>query len=208
MKNNNKKLVAVTMGDPSGISTEIIIKSWKKTAHDFFVIHDPDYILKVANKLKLKVKIKVISNPEDAHGAFKKYLPVLPIEIDKSTKLGKPNYNNSKNIFHSIDLAVKLAKKKRVSGIVTSPISKEILSKFKKNFTGHTEYFNGHKSDSEAFDWYRRQRFYDPRRAMAIRAWIDGDLRLALRLLQWAQPLDESSSATDQDDSNLSYQAA
>ena len=43
---------------------------------------------------------------------------------------------------------------------------------------------------------------------MAIRAWMDGDLRLALRLLQWAQPLDESSSATDQDDSNLSYQAA
>ena len=48
---------------------------------------------------------------------------------------------------------------------------------------------NGHKSDTEAFEWYRRQRFYDPRRAMAIRAWIDGDLNLALRLLQWAQPI-------------------
>ncbi len=34
----------------------------------------------------------------------------------------------------------------------------------------------------------RRQRFYDPRRAMAIRAWTDGDLRLAMRLLQWASP--------------------
>ena len=41
---------------------------------------------------------------------------------------------------------------------------------------------NGHKSDTDAFEWYRRQRFYDPRRAMAIRAWTDGDLRLALRL--------------------------
>ena len=38
------------------------------------------------------------------------------------------------------------------------------------------------------FEWYRRQRFYDPRRAMAIRAWLDGDLKLALRLLQWANP--------------------
>ncbi len=47
---------------------------------------------------------------------------------------------------------------------------------------------NGHKSNNDAFDWYRRQRFYDPRRAMAIRAWMDGDLRLALRLLQWATP--------------------
>jgi hypothetical protein len=47
---------------------------------------------------------------------------------------------------------------------------------------------NGLKSDADAFEWYRRQRFYDPRRAMAIRAWMDGDLRLAVRLLQWATP--------------------
>ena len=47
---------------------------------------------------------------------------------------------------------------------------------------------NGDKSDTEAFYWYRRQRFYDPRRAIALRAWSDGDIRLAIRLLQWAQP--------------------
>ncbi len=47
---------------------------------------------------------------------------------------------------------------------------------------------NGKKSDTDAFDWYRQQKFYDPRRAMAIRAWLDGDLRLAIRLLQWATP--------------------
>ena len=58
----NKKLVAVTMGDPSGISTEIIIKSWKRAAYTFFVIHDPEYISKVASELKLKVNIKLISN--------------------------------------------------------------------------------------------------------------------------------------------------
>ena len=47
---------------------------------------------------------------------------------------------------------------------------------------------NGDKSNSEAFYWYRKQKFYDPRRAMAIRAWSDGDIRLAVRLLQWAKP--------------------
>ncbi len=47
---------------------------------------------------------------------------------------------------------------------------------------------NGYKSDAEAFYWYRSRRFYDPRRAMALRAWKDGDLRLAIRLLQWAKP--------------------
>lgn len=53
---------------------------------------------------------------------------------------------------------------------------------------------NGNKSDTEAFYWYRKQRFYDPRRAMALRAWTDGDLRLAMRLLQWAQPKEISKT--------------
>tara|TARA_B100000700_G_C14918577_1_gene795921 strand:- start:264 stop:659 length:396 start_codon:yes stop_codon:yes gene_type:complete len=63
---------------------------------------------------------------------------------------------------------------------------------------------NGNKSDQEIFEWYRRKRFYDPRRAMAIRAWIDGDLRLALRLLEWARPkTDNQKSPT-----NFNCQAA
>ena len=47
---------------------------------------------------------------------------------------------------------------------------------------------NGSKTDIEVFSWYRQQTFYDPRRAMAVKAWIDGDRRLAMRLLQWAEP--------------------
>jgi hypothetical protein len=47
---------------------------------------------------------------------------------------------------------------------------------------------NGTKGDSEVLIWYRRQRFYDPRRAMALKAWMEGDLRLAQRLLVWTTP--------------------
>lgn len=47
---------------------------------------------------------------------------------------------------------------------------------------------NGKKGDSEVLAWYRRQRFYDPRRAMALKAWMAGDLRLAQRLLGWSKP--------------------
>jgi hypothetical protein len=54
---------------------------------------------------------------------------------------------------------------------------------------------NGRKGDSDAFLWYRRQSFYDPRRAMALRAWTEGDLRLAVRLLQWTRPEAERGPA-------------
>tara|TARA_Y100001968_G_scaffold319487_1_gene351097 strand:+ start:3131 stop:3541 length:411 start_codon:yes stop_codon:yes gene_type:complete len=69
---------------------------------------------------------------------------------------------------------------------------------------------NGDKSDKEAFAWYRNQRFYDPRRAMAIKAWVDGDLRLALRLLQWAEPKTSPKKETISQSSNedLLFQAA
>tara|TARA_Y100001968_G_C18810302_1_gene459802 strand:+ start:81 stop:473 length:393 start_codon:yes stop_codon:yes gene_type:complete len=63
---------------------------------------------------------------------------------------------------------------------------------------------NGDKSDQEAFEWYRKQRFYDPRRAMAIRAWNDGDIRLALRLLEWAKPKNQH----EKNDINYGFQAA
>ena len=43
---------------------------------------------------------------------------------------------------------------------------------------------NGKKSDSEVLTWYRNQKFYDPRRSMAIRAWFSNDLKLATTLLK------------------------
>ena len=44
---------------------------------------------------------------------------------------------------------------------------------------------NGKKSDSEVLNWYRNQKFYDPRRSMAIRAWFNDDLKLAKVLLNY-----------------------
>lgn len=54
---------------------------------------------------------------------------------------------------------------------------------------------NGAKGDLEAFSWYRNQSFYDPRRAMALRAWVEGDRTLAQRLLSWTAPPESSPVA-------------
>ncbi len=63
---------------------------------------------------------------------------------------------------------------------------------------------NGNKSDENVFDWYRKKKFYDPRRAMAIRAWLEGDLRLSIRLLQWAnQEIKENKANFEQEELNL-----
>ena len=64
---------------------------------------------------------------------------------------------------------------------------------------------NGSKTDNDAFEWYRKQRFYDPRRSMAIRAWTEGDIRLALGLLKWAQPKPIESSKNSKSKLNVDY---
>ena len=69
---------------------------------------------------------------------------------------------------------------------------------------------NGNKTDNNAFEWYRKQRFYDPRRSMAIRAWSEGDIRLALRLLKWAEPKQKINNEKDNSmlKKDYSWQAA
>ena len=141
-KFNKKDLVVLTMGDPSGIGTEITIKSWKsrKTKAPFFLIHDPIYVQKVIKKMGLKVDIKIIHRPIDALKCFKNYLPIFPIEIDKKTVLGSPNKKNSKKILESIDKAVLFVKNGDASSMVTNPVSKEVINKINQSFKGHTEY--------------------------------------------------------------------
>ena len=138
----NKSLIAVTMGDPSGISTEITIKAWikKNTNLRFFLIHDPVYVSRVIKKMKVGLKVQIIDNPSEALSVNKKYLPIIPIKIDAKTQLGKRNYSNAGAILQSIDMAIDFAKQKVISGFVTNPINKEVIAKKLRRFKGHTEY--------------------------------------------------------------------
>ena len=53
------KPIAITMGDPSGISAEITIKTWnqrkKKKINPFFLIDCEQRVLNVAEQLKLDI---------------------------------------------------------------------------------------------------------------------------------------------------------
>tara|TARA_B000000609_G_scaffold70788_1_gene53056 strand:- start:624 stop:1370 length:747 start_codon:yes stop_codon:yes gene_type:complete len=139
---SNSNIIALTMGDPSGVGTEIAIRAKIKKIKkpDFFIIHDIDFVKKILKKMKSKLKVREISSPSEVKKLPKNYLAVLPIKISKNTQLGKKNLSNVKSILTSIDLAVKLAKNGEVAAIVTNPINKDVIGKKVKNFKGHTEY--------------------------------------------------------------------
>ena len=132
---SNSNIIALTMGDPSGVGTEIAIRAKIKKIKkpDFFIIHDIDFVKKILKKMKSKLKVREISSPSEVKKLPKNYLAVLPIKISKNTQLGKKNLSNIKSILASIDLAVKLAKNGEVAAIVTNPINKDVIGKKVKN---------------------------------------------------------------------------
>ena len=83
--------IAITMGDPSGIGTEITLKAWKsgKIKQPFFLIHDLEFVNSVARKMKIDIPLIRIEDPSQAHNLYKKSLPIYQLSSIKKTKLGK-----------------------------------------------------------------------------------------------------------------------
>mgnify|MGYP003313474746 CR=1 FL=1 len=122
--------IAITMGDPSGIGTEITLKAWKsgKIKQPFFLIHDLEFVNSVAKKMKIDIPLIKIEDPSHASNLYKKSLPIYQLSSIKKTQLGKPKKQNAKLIIESINLALNFVKKNKASAIVTSPIAKNIIN--------------------------------------------------------------------------------
>ena len=138
-----KIITGLTMGEPSGISSEITIKTWKKHRNKldpFIFFGDPEHLANTSKKIKLNVPIKIIKKIKEGYEVFKKCLPVYKIKLDKKINFGMPSTRNSKSVLYSINKVAKLASKKEISCMVTNPVEKNILKKIEKKFDGHTYY--------------------------------------------------------------------
>ena len=134
----NKELpIAISMGEPGGINIEIILKCIKKKLPVFFLIADPDWAAKSIKALNSSAKINIIENIDNCS---KGHLNILPIKNRVKFGFKKSYDQNVPAIIESLNLSIKLAKKKKVAGIVTLPIMKKtlIINGFK--YPGHTEY--------------------------------------------------------------------
>ena len=134
----NKKLpIAISMGVPCGINIEIILKCIKKKLPVFFLISDPDWAAKSIKALNSSTKINIV---ESIDNCLKGHLNILPTKNKVKFGFRKSYDQNVPAIIESLNLSIKLAKKRKVAGIVTLPIMKKtlIINGFK--YPGHTEY--------------------------------------------------------------------
>ena len=138
MKNNYDQPIAISMGEPGGINSEIILQTAKLTKlPKFFLVSDPNWVKECIDNLNIRIRLNIIENLYDCK---KNCINVLPIK--KKVRFGykKSFKSNVPATIESLNTTIKLAIEKKVSGIVTLPIIKETLLNNGFKYPGHTEY--------------------------------------------------------------------
>jgi 4-hydroxythreonine-4-phosphate dehydrogenase len=140
----NLPTIGITMGDPSGIGPEIILKSFENSEINnsrIIVIGDYNVMQAAYNMLKIKAfKLNRIHNVQDS--LFEsEVLNILDLHLMDMNELHPGNIQaiSGHTVFECIRKAVKLAKNKAIDTIVTAPLNKEALHLAGHKYPGHTE---------------------------------------------------------------------
>ncbi len=129
--------LALTMGDPASISSEITAKAWRAlaaTGPAFAGIADPFWIS------DQDIPINVIRSLDEVADVFASALPVLALSLPEIARLGQPDPANAPAVIASIERAVRLAQSGEAAAVVTNPISKAVLYAAGFPHPGHTEF--------------------------------------------------------------------
>jgi 4-hydroxythreonine-4-phosphate dehydrogenase len=141
----NKPLIAITMGDPTGIGPEIIARA----------LADPDIcgicrplvlgdagameraIAVTGESLELRTVNAVPHGEEFGHGV----IDLLPLSALSPAEMvyGKPGIAAGEAMYRYIDEAARLCVAGQAAAMATGPISKEALNRAGYHYPGHTE---------------------------------------------------------------------
>jgi 4-hydroxythreonine-4-phosphate dehydrogenase len=137
-------LIAITMGDPTGIGPEIIVKTCleKKIFAQCrpLVLGDEAILAYTTQWMKAPMVIKEITGPEE--GEFTPgIINLIPLTdlAPEEIPLGRPQRRGGGAAYQYIERGVKMARAGTVDALVTAPISKEALHAAGHPFPGHTE---------------------------------------------------------------------
>ncbi len=137
---NNKKNIAITLGDPGGIGPEILLKSINDeilSKSNIIVIGVIDVIEKAAKLVNFNKSFNIIKDFGDLQ---EDCINVINVELpSKNFTYCSTSKDNGYAAFKFIEEAIKLAMNNIIDAIVTCPISKKGLNLASINFKGHTE---------------------------------------------------------------------
>lgn len=149
MVKKNKIICGITMGDPSGIGPEIILKSFEKAMINnkkIVIIGDYNIMMAVWEKLKITsyelTRVNKVSECKYDAGV----LNILDLRLVNMKEFHPAELNavSGNAAYECICKAVDLARNGMIDAIVTAPLNKEALHLAGHNYPGHTEILASH----------------------------------------------------------------
>jgi 4-hydroxythreonine-4-phosphate dehydrogenase len=135
--------LALTLGEPAGIGPDLALAIWRRRAEldlvPFYIVGDPDFLRRRAQKLGLDVPITTVT-PAAAAATFRNALPVVPLNITVTAEPGHPDRSSAPAAIASIRHAVADVLSGAASAVVTNPIAKNVLYNWGFAEPGHTEF--------------------------------------------------------------------
>ena len=151
---NHKPCVAITMGDPSGVGPEVIIKALLdgRLLENFIpvVIGNIDALKSSLDFIGKSTLVKKTKNLESLHSQNGSIEVFDPENLDfKNINIGQISASSGKASVEWILTAGELAMSRKVDAIVTAPINKEACSLAGYEDVGHMEIFQRQSGTSE-----------------------------------------------------------
>jgi len=137
-------IIGITMGDPTGIGPEIIVKalSMEEPFRDCrpVVFGDHDVLLKTIKRQGIPTRVETFEKIPEG-GYFPKKIFLFPLSHLNASSLhfGKPDRGCGEAMVKYIEEAVKWVRSGKVDAITTCSINKEAINAAGYSFPGHTE---------------------------------------------------------------------
>jgi 4-hydroxythreonine-4-phosphate dehydrogenase len=133
--------IAITMGDPSGIGPEIIVKALASGVLDglcdSIVVGDVGRLEDAARRLGLVLRFRAVS---DARAPAQGFVPVIAVgSLPADHPYGAVSAAGGEMAYRAVEKAVALASAGAVDAICTAPLSKEAMHAAGYRYPGHTE---------------------------------------------------------------------
>ena len=137
-------LIGVTMGDPTGVGPEIIVKALAKEepfqACRPLVFGDQGVLLKAIKDLGVDATVEVFDHvPEEGYRPGNICLFPSSHLRAEALQIGKPDRECGEAMVNSIRLAVQWVMLGRIDAVTTCPINKQAINRAGYSFSGHTE---------------------------------------------------------------------
>ena len=140
---SDKKPLAITMGDPSGIGPEIVVKTLTDRVVDrpVVVIGDPAVIERAIGFTGAALTCRILDRVADADDSgIGSVIDILPaVEMTELPEVGVISDASGEAAYDAVIAAIDLAKSGKVAGMVTAPLHKEALAAAGIHYPGHTE---------------------------------------------------------------------